>query len=58
MIVYATNKPEIGYEFMGSFNSVEEAYARMGNQHFTNLYWYYGDKDDDPAPEWIQYKCD
>ena len=55
MIYYGTNNPDSGYEFMGSFNSVEEVKARLNGRSFSYSYHCWGDENDDPAPAWTLF---
>ena len=55
--VYATNNPEMGYEFQGSYESLEQAQnaeahrlAPVGEY----AHWWADDETEEP-PEWTKY---
>lgn len=52
--VYATNNPEVGYEFQGSFISFEEAQAWATAHGLVYTYWW-ADEDYDVRPSWTRF---
>ena len=54
MNVYATNQPAEGYEFQGSFASLDEAQAWALARGDEYSYWWADEGDEEQQPKWAK----
>lgn len=54
MNVYATNNPEYGFDFNGSFSSYDEA-SLVALKHGLSYAFWWTDSDEGERPDWTFY---